>query len=102
MTFQDFHSIQSGQITTAELFKYGLFCKLSKKIGFHRNQCKMQIIYGNVTQGFYTLFRNLINLLAGYAQFFHSVLFLLSNIVSYGVQKQNGKHVFRKIEIVQV
>ena len=30
------------------------------------------------------------------------MLFLLSKIVFYGVQKLKGKHVFRKIEIIQV
>ena len=47
MTFQDFHNIQSGYNITAELFKYGLFWKLSNNFGFHRNQCKMHIIYGD-------------------------------------------------------
>ena len=30
------------------------------------------------------------------------MLFLLSEIVFYGVQKLKGKHVFRKIEIIRV
>ena len=50
MTFQDFHNIQSGHNVTVELFKYGLFWKLLKNFGFHRNQCKMQIVYGYATQ----------------------------------------------------
>ena len=50
MTFQDFHNLKSGYNVTTELFKYGLFWKLSKNFGFHRNQCKMQILYGYVTQ----------------------------------------------------
>ena len=51
MAFQDFHNKQSGHSITAELFIYDLFWKLSKNFGFHRNQCKMQIVYGNATQG---------------------------------------------------
>ena len=35
MAFQDFHNIQSGHNNTVELFKYGLFWKLSKNFGFH-------------------------------------------------------------------
>ena len=50
VAFQDFHNIQSDHNVTAELFKYGLFGELSKNKGFHRNQCKMQIGYGYVTQ----------------------------------------------------
>ena len=50
MTFEDFHKLQSGHNVTTELFKYGLFWKLSKNFGFHRNQCKIQILYGYATQ----------------------------------------------------
>ena len=50
MTFQDFDNLNSGHNVTTELFKYGLFWKLSKNFGYHRNQCKMQILYGYVTQ----------------------------------------------------
>ena len=51
MTFQESHDIQSGHDITAKSFKHGLFWKLSKNFGFHRNQGKVQLIYGNVTQG---------------------------------------------------
>ena len=48
------------------------------------------------------LFFETINLFTGYAQFFHLMLLSLSKIVFYGVQKQQGKHAFRKIEIIYV
>ena len=47
-------------------------------------------------------FRNQIHLFTEYAQFFHSMLLLLSKIVSYNVQKLKGKHAFRKTEIIHV
>ena len=103
ITFQDFYNIQSGHnVTLAELFKYGLFLKLSNNFGFHRNHCKIQIVYGNVTQGCYSLFQNPNHLFTGYAHFFHCILDLLSKIVFFLLQKQQGKHVFRKIEIIRV
>ena len=102
MTFQDFHNIQSGLNVRAELFKYGLIWKLSNNFGFHRNKFKMQIIYGYSTRSCYTLFQNQIHLFKGYTQFFHFMLFLLSKIIFYGVQKLKGKHVFRKTEIIHV
>ena len=37
-----------------------------------------------------------------YAQFFHFMLFVLSEIVFYGVQKLKDKRVFMKIEIIHV
>ena len=43
----DFWDTQSSVKFTPELFKYCLFQKLSKNFGFHRKQCKMQIMYGN-------------------------------------------------------
>ena len=39
MTLQDFHNTQSLHSVTQELFLCGLFWKLSKNFGFHRNQC---------------------------------------------------------------
>ena len=49
MTLQDFaythHSV------TQELFLCGLFWKLGKIFGFHRNQCKKEVIYGNAAPG---------------------------------------------------
>ena len=82
MTFQDFHNLKSGHIVTTELFKYGLFWKLSKNFGFHRNQCKMQILYGNATYTDTLFFKNQIHLFTGYTQFFHFMLFLLSKLPS--------------------
>ena len=35
MTFKDIHNIQSGHNVKAELFKYGLFWKISRNSGFH-------------------------------------------------------------------
>ena len=102
VAFQDFHNIQSGHNVTAELFKYGLFGKLSNKFVFHRNQCIMQIVYGYATQSRFTLFQNQIHLITGIAQFFHFMLLLLSKIVFDGVQKRKGKHLLRKIEIIHV
>ena len=83
VTFQGYDNIQSGQNGTAELFRNGLFGKLSKNFGFHGNRCKMQIIYGKAIQGCYTLFQKQNHLLTGYAHFFHFMLFFLSKIVFY-------------------
>ena len=47
MNVEDFSSTHSVYKLTTELFKYRTFKKLSKDFGFHRNQCKMQIMYGN-------------------------------------------------------
>ena len=47
-------------------------------------------------------FQNQSHLYIRYAQFFHFMLFLLSKIVFYGVQKLKGKRVFKKIEIIHV
>ena len=47
-------------------------------------------------------FQNQSHLFIRYAQFFHFMLFLRSEIVFYGVQKLKGKHVFRRIEIIHV
>ena len=62
----------------------------------------MQIVNGYVTQSLYTLFENQSHLFIRYAQLFHFMLFLLSEIVLYGLQKLTGNYVFRKIEIIQV
>ena len=81
MTFQDFRNTQSGHNSAAEIYKCGLLWKLSKIFGFHRNQCKMQIIKSIVTWGWCLLFQNQMHQFTGYAQFFHFMLFLLSKIV---------------------
>ena len=62
----------------------------------------MQIVDGYVTQSWYTLFQNQSHSFIRYVQFFHFILFLLSEIVFYGVQKLKGERVFRKIEIIHV
>ena len=49
-----------------------------------------------------TLFSKTSHLFIRYAQLLHFMLFLLSKIVFYGVQKLKCKHVFRKIEIIHV
>ena len=49
MTLQDFPNIQSGHSVTQELFLCALFWKLSKNFGFHRNQCKKEVIYGRLS-----------------------------------------------------
>ena len=46
--------------------------------------------------------QNQSHLFIRYAQFFPFILYLLSEIVFYGVQKLNGNRVFRKIEIIHV
>ena len=102
MILQDFPYTQSDHSVTQELFLCGLFWKLSKNFGFHRNQCKKEVIYGSAAPGLCTLFRNQVHLFTEYAQFFHFMLLSLSKIVSNGVQKLKGKHAFRKIEIVHV
>ena len=102
MTLEDFPNTQSDHSVTQELFLCGLFWKLSKNFGFHRNQCKKEVIYGSAAPGCCILFRNKIHLFTEYAQFFHFMLLSLSKIVSYGVQKLKGKHAFRKIEIIHV
>ena len=46
MTLQDFPNTQYDHSITIELFRCVLFWKLSKNFGFHRNQCKKEVIYG--------------------------------------------------------
>ena len=101
MAIQDFQNIHSYHKITTEVYQFRLLWKLSKNIGFHRNYCKMKIVYGYVTQSWYILFKKKqSHLFIWYAQFFHFILFLLSKVVFYGVQKLKGKRVFRKIEII--
>ena len=45
--FSDLYNTQSTYKFMSELFKYCLFQRLSKNLGFHRKQRKMQIMYGN-------------------------------------------------------
>ena len=99
MTLEDFHHTQSDHSITQELFQYGFVWKLSKNIGFHRNQCKIGVIYGNATPGLCNLFQNQSHL---FIVMLSSFILLLSNIVSYSVQELKGKHVFRKIVIIHV
>ena len=62
----------------------------------------MQILYGNMTPDWCTLFQNQTHLFTGNAQFLYFMVFSLSKSVFYGVSKLNGKHVFWKIEIIHV
>ena len=94
--------MQSGHNATAELIKYGLFWKLSKNYGFHRNQCKMQIIYGIATQGLSTLFQIQNHLFTVYATFFILCRFCFPILSSIVCTKQKGKHVLKKMEIIRV
>ena len=100
MTFQDFHSIQSGHNVTVELLKYGLFRKLSNNFGFIETSVKYRK-YTVLRLRADTLFQSQIHLFTRYAQFFH-IMSLLSKIVFDSVQNLKGKHVFRKIEIIHV
>ena len=95
-TFIDFQNTQSDHSVTKELFKYGLFWKLLKNFGFHRSQCKMQVIYGNMTLVYYmyTLFQNQIHVFTGNAQVLHFMVFSLSKIVIYGVVSLTFFHVY--------
>ena len=102
MTIQDFQNILAYHKIKAEVFEFRLFWKLSKNIGFHRNKCKMQIVFGYVNQSCNTLFHNQSHLFIRYAQFFHFMLLLFSKIVFYGVQKLKGKRVSRKSDIIHV
>ena len=48
-----FHNRKSDHKFKIDLFKYGLFLKSSiMNFGFHRIQCNMHIIYGNVVHCF--------------------------------------------------
>ena len=51
MTLQDFPNTPSDHSVTQELFLCGLFLKVSKNFGFHRNQCKKEVIYGSAAPG---------------------------------------------------
>ena len=99
MTFQDFHNLKSGHKRHDRIIQmFFVFClKLSKNFGFHRNQCKMQILYGYVTQSCYTLFQN----------FIHGVYSVLSLYAVFAFQnyrlwwaETKGQRCFRKIEII--
>ena len=103
MTLQDFPNTQSDYSVTQELFLCGLFWKLFKNFGFHRNQCKKEVILRYCGSGLMHSFSKPSSFFfTEYAQFFHFMLFSLSKIVSHGVQTLKGKHAFRKIEIVHL
>ena len=102
MTIQDFQNKHSYHKITAEVFDFRLFWKLSKNIRFHRNKCKLQIAYGYVAQSCHPFFEKKSHLFIRYAQFFHFMLFLLSKIVLFCVEKLKHKGVFMKIEIIHV
>ena len=50
-TLQDYPYTQPHHSVTQELFLCGLFWKLSEHFGFHRNQCKKELIYGSAAPG---------------------------------------------------
>ena len=45
MTVKESKHARSGYSVLSELFFYGFICKISKKFAFHRNQCKLSILY---------------------------------------------------------
>ena len=81
------------QSATVELFSIGLIWKFSKSFCFHRNRCKMQIIYGNVVRSFYTFFNQIHLFILAYS--FVSFHVFLSKIDVCDVQKRMSKHIFR-------
>ena len=78
------------------------FQKLSKNFGFHRNQYKVQIIYGNAYDSLFTVLQNRFQVFIGHASFFHFALCLFAKIVFCAVQNTNGKLTFRKIVNIQL
>ena len=97
----DFWDTQFSLKFTPELFKYCLFQKLSKNFCFHRDQCKMQIMYGNAHDNWCTVFQNCFQFFIGHASFFQFALCLFAKIVFRAVQNSKGKLTFRKIENIQ-
>ena len=89
MTIQDFQNIHSYHKITTEYSNFvyfGTCLRISVSI---RTSAKcIYIIYGNVTQSWYTRFQNQSHLFIRYAEFFHFMLFLLSKSVFYVVQKR--------------
>ena len=84
---------------TIDLFKYRLFQKLSKDFGFHRNQCKMQIMYGNAHDNRCICFQNRFHLFIVHASFFHFSSCLFAKIVFFAVQITKGKFKFGTLKI---
>ena len=80
MNDEDFCSTHSNYKLTTELFKYGLFQKFSKDLGFHRNQCKMQIMYHNAHVSWCINFQNRFHLFIVHASFFHFTSWLFAKI----------------------
>ena len=102
LNVEDFCSTYSNYKLTTELFKYHLFQKLSKDFGFHSNQCKMQIMYGNAHDSWCIIFK---------PDFISSSCMLpsfilrrvcLPKITFFAVQITKDKLKFRKIENMQL
>ena len=67
-------------------------------IGTSANADRRLLCYSKLIHSF----SNQSHIFIRYAQFFYLMLFLLSKIVFYGVQKLKGKCVFGKVEIIHV
>ena len=105
MAIQDFQNKHYYHKFTAEVFEFRLFLKLSKNIGFHRNysaKCRSYTVMLLKADTLFSIFQNQSHLFIRYDQLLHFMLFLLSKMVFYGVQKLKGKRLFRKIEIIHV
>ena len=96
MTFQDFHNIQSGHNITAELFKCGLFWKLSKKVqnADTLRLCDSELIHTFLKPN--SFIHGVYSVLSLYA------VFALKNYLLRCAETIKSKHVFRKIEIIHV
>ena len=91
-TFKIYILITKSQQKYSNFVYFGTCLRISVSI---RTSAKcIYIIYGYVTQSWYTRFQNQSHLFIRYAEFFHFMLFLLSTSVFYGVQKLKGKRVF--------
>ena len=84
------------------MFKYRIFQKLSKDFGFHRNHCKIQIMYGNAHDSCCIIFQNRFHLAVVHASIFYSASCLFAKIAFCAVQITKGKLKFRKIENMQL
>ena len=102
MNVEDFCSTHSNYTLTTKLFKYRIFQKLSKDFGFHRNQCKMQIMYGSAHGCCCINFQNRFHLFIVHTSFFHFASCLYAEITFSAVQITTGKLKFRKIENMQL
>ena len=77
---------------------FGNYLRISVSVGTSAKCRSYKLPYSKLIH----FFQNQSNLFISDTQFFHGMLYLLSKIVFYGVQKLKGKCVFRKIEIIHV